>query len=244
MLDWSEMDDAGQAQKMADTGTQLYEELMRFRPEGLSPNAWAVQAGVSRTIWQDLRRHGNPSRRTLEKLLATAGSSLAEFEALRVGRTSPALHDVAGIVGEDRSDFRAAELPPLPLVWSQCAEDWEPGISQIEVDKATVQDRLPRPISLADDPGAYALIVPDDSMWPRFRRGRPIVVSPTAPIEPGDDVLVIVTGGGAIRSRALIKELAGLSARSLQLRQFTPDRIFEVLPGKARSVHKVVGELI
>ena len=51
-------------------------------PEGLSPNAWAVKAGVSRTVWADMRRHGNPSRRTLELLLAAADSSLAEFEAL------------------------------------------------------------------------------------------------------------------------------------------------------------------
>ena len=58
----------------------LYRDLMRLRPEDLTPNAWAVKAGVSRTVWSDMRRHGNPSRRTLEKLLAAAGSSLAEFE--------------------------------------------------------------------------------------------------------------------------------------------------------------------
>ena len=229
---------------MADTGTQLYEELMRFRPESLSPNAWAVQAGVSRTIWQDLKRHGNPSRRTLEKLLAAAGSSLAEFEALRVGRTSQVSHDNDGKVGEDRRSYRPGELPPLPLVQSQCAENWQAGISQIEIDRATVLDRLSRPVSLASDPDAYALIMPDDSMWPRFRRGRPIVVSPKAPIELGDDVLVILAGGSAIRSLALIKELAVRSARSIQLRQFNPNEAFDVPLEKAKSVHKVLGELI
>ena len=73
---------------MAGDGAQLFEDLMRFLPDGMTANAWAVKAGVSRTIWADLRRHGNPSRRTLEKLLSAAGSSLAEFEALRVRQAS------------------------------------------------------------------------------------------------------------------------------------------------------------
>ena len=64
----------------------LYRDLMRLKPDELTPNGWAVKAGVSRTVWSDMRRHGNPSRRTLEKLLDAAGSSLAEFEALRIGR--------------------------------------------------------------------------------------------------------------------------------------------------------------
>jgi hypothetical protein len=32
----------------------------------LTLNAWAVNAGVSRTVWANIRRHGNPSRRTLK----------------------------------------------------------------------------------------------------------------------------------------------------------------------------------
>ena len=68
---------------MPGNGTRLFEELMRFRPDGMTANSWVVKAGVSRNFWNDLKRHGNPSRRTLEKLLAAADSSLAEFEALR-----------------------------------------------------------------------------------------------------------------------------------------------------------------
>jgi hypothetical protein len=70
----------------ADEDCAIYRDLMRFKPEELTANGWAVKAGVSRTVWADMRRHGNPSRRTLEKLLAAASSSLAEFEALRLGQ--------------------------------------------------------------------------------------------------------------------------------------------------------------
>ncbi|HEX6218936.1 MAG TPA: hypothetical protein VFZ35_06645, partial [Sphingomicrobium sp.] len=82
--------------------SQLYRDLMRLKPDGWTANAWAVRAGVSRTVWTDMRRHGNPSRRTLEKLLAAAGSSLAEFEALRVGEAGAHPGDPAGSV-TDRS---------------------------------------------------------------------------------------------------------------------------------------------
>src|SRR5215210_7775686 len=88
----------------------VYRDLMRFRPDGLSPNGWAVQAGVSRSVWADMRRHGNPSRRTLEKLLAAAGSSLAEFEALRVGPEPTIGTAILDRLGDRRHGWRAAPL--------------------------------------------------------------------------------------------------------------------------------------
>ena len=242
------MDDGEKAQTMADTGTQLYEELMRFRPEGLSPNAWAVQAGVSRTIWQDLKRHGNPSRRTLEKLLAAAGSSLAEFEALRVGRTSAGQDEVAGRnVGEGERGFRGAEPQPVPVIWCKSVGEWGhhgSGITMIGIDGNRVLDLLQRPSSLAHDARAYVLSITDNAMWPRFRPGRKVLVSPASPIEPGDDVLVKIARGGTEPPLSLLKHLEGRSANSLQLRQFAPDMSFEVPLGNVEFVHKVLGELI
>src|SRR5690242_12764196 len=94
--------------------TQIYQDLMRFKPDGLTPNGWAMKAGVSRTVWSDMRRHGNPSRRTLEKLLTAAGSSLAEFEALRVGErriTGPS----TGLADRKGSSW-GTPMIPLPLV--------------------------------------------------------------------------------------------------------------------------------
>src|SRR5512138_1253383 len=98
---------------MSGAGEKLFEELMRFKPDGLTANGWAVKAGVARTIWSDLRRHGNPSRRTLEKLLGAAGMSLAEFEALRVGHSPPEL--VADGLAEPGRAWRGAALAQIPL---------------------------------------------------------------------------------------------------------------------------------
>src|SRR3954452_2442580 len=102
---------------MAVDESQVYRDLMRLKPDDLTSNAWAIRAGVSRTVWSDMRRHGNPSRRTLEKLLVAVSSSLAEFEALRLG-DQPVTHSgPSGIAGDPQaSPCSPAHLPPLPLM--------------------------------------------------------------------------------------------------------------------------------
>jgi phage repressor protein C with HTH and peptisase S24 domain len=76
-------------------------------------------------------------------------------------------------------------------------------------------------------------------MWPRFRPGRRLLVSPAAPIEIGDDVLVQLICGDA-----LIKELVGRSASLVELRQFSPNKNFSVEAAEIVAVHKVLGEAI
>lgn len=224
---------------MAEDGAELIDELMRFRPEGITPNAWAVKAGVSRTIWSDLRRHGNPSRRTLSKLLEAAGSSLAEFEALRVGRPAEAVES-AGLLAEGGRRWGGAPVSPLPLLWSGSGGMWRPGIGMIAIDDGNVIDRLARPASLSADRTAYAVTVVDESMWPRFRSGRQVAVSPSAPVGIGDDVLLVLADGRG----ALVGELQSQDGGAIRLRQFNPPAEFDVPAGSVAAVHKVLGELI
>jgi phage repressor protein C with HTH and peptisase S24 domain len=97
---------------------------------------------------------------------------------------------------------------------------------------------LPCPPSLATDPDAYAVTIAGESMWPRFRPGRRIAVSPGLPVAIGDDVVV------ALRSRlALVKELAKRATTFIELRQFNPDVTFCVEATDMIAVHKIVGEL-
>jgi SOS-response transcriptional repressor LexA len=226
---------------------------MRFRPDGLSPNAWAVKAGVSRTVWTDMRRHGNPSRRTLEKLLKVAGSSLAEFEALRLG---PEPADVltassAGRLGDVRPGWTAAPLASLPLIASTLAGEWrEPGskVELFEIRPRELLDRLQRPTSLAADARAFALTVVGDSMWPRFRPGSRIAVSPRAPVALGDDVLVRLRASDEHQreevERVLIMQLVKRTGAGLDLRQFNPDKTVHVGEAEVDGVLKIAGELI
>jgi hypothetical protein len=231
----------------APTESAIYRDLMRFKPAGLSPNAWAIQAGVSRTVWSDMRRHGNPSRRTLDKLLAAAGSSLAEFEALRLGgeRAGPA--PPAAALGDPVRAWRGAPLPPLPLVASSLGKEWgEPGsqVALTEVRRGDLLEYLERPRSLAFDPDAYALTVVGDSMWPRFEPGARIVVSPRSPVAIGDDVLVRIGPPQAGIEQALIARLVKKAATALELRQFHPDHIIRLGEADADAILKIIGELI
>jgi len=233
--------------------SQIYADLMRFKPEGVTPNGWAMKAGVSRTVWADMRRHGNPSRRTLEKLLTAAGSSLAEFEALRIGVTAPAAEAVRLSLGDSRgAAWGAAQLPPLSLVATTIGGEWRNVGSRIELTElrmGELVDRISRPASLANDQGAYAVTVVGDSMWPRFRPGRRLAVSPKAPVAIGDDVLVKLrdSAGNDPRGAAvstLIKELVRRTAAGVELKQFNPELTFEVPSAEIDVIEKVVGELI
>ena len=184
----------------------LYRDLMRLKPDELTANGWAVKAGVSRTVWSDMRRHGNPSRRTLEKLLAAAGSSLAEFEALRIGRRrgrsrpypAPARRMPARQAGGPRRCRRSRCWRPRWVASGGTTGGESNGPSSIRTGwPAGSSGRS----SLAGDSQAYAVAVVGESMWPRFRPGRKLLVSPAAPVAIGDDVLLrlISLSGGKAR---------------------------------------------
>jgi hypothetical protein len=234
--------------------SQIYRDLMRFKPDDLSPNAWAVKAGVSRAVWSDMRRHGNPSRRTLEKLLAAAGSSVAEFEALRLGPQSHQLTAaaVSGHLGDARAPWRPQALPPLPLIASSLGGEWEERncqIEVIEVRSGRLLDRLPRPASLASDADAFAITIVGDAMRPRFRPGMRIAVSPRAPVALGDEVLVRLRSEEQAQEeeqvdRALLAQLVKRSARGFELRQFNLEQSFHVGADEVDAVLKIAGELI
>lgn len=233
--------------------SEIYRDLMRLKPEGLSLNAWAMKAGVSRTVWTDMRRHGNPSRRTLEKLLTAAGSSLLEFEALRLGPEPRQLvSNLAGAQFRDGAEaWRSAPLAPLPLVASALGGEWgQPGsgVEVTEIRPRELIERLPRPLSLASDTDAYALTVVGTSMWPRFRTGSRIAISPRAPVAIGDDVLARLGPGRHHEhsgiGRVLIMQLVKRMAASFELRQFNPDLTIQIEALAVEALVKVVGELI
>lgn len=210
---------------------------MQFKPDGWSANAWAVEAGVSRTVWTDIRRHANPSRRTLEKLLAAAGSSLAEFEALRIGALAPHQTGKASSALADRSHgWRAAPLAPIPLYGAKADVNRTQGLSLLRFDPLRSSGSVQRPASLAGEAAAFALPVVDDAMRPRFRIGRSIIIVPGRAVASGDDVLVVVDDG-----LAAIAELVERRGDGMVVRQHRPGMPVE-LP--AVDVHLIVGEAL
>jgi len=228
----------------AEDNSPIFDDLMRFKPERLTPNAWAVAAGVSRTVWADMRRHGNPSRRTLEKLLTAAGSSLAECEALRIGGWAAGEGSAAAGLSDRRATpWGGPQLPGLPLVVTEPAGSWT--VEDVELTGLRAGElvgRVARPASLAGDASAYAVTIVGDSMWPRFRPGRNVAVSPRSPVSIGDDVLVRLKDGP--RGSVLLKELVRRTSDRVELRQFNPDTVFSVEAVQIEAIYKVAGEII
>lgn len=136
-------------------------------------------------------------------------------------------------------------LKPVPLIGSGMAIkafDAENHIEMIEVDMDQVLDHVARPASLARDGEAYALTIVGDSMWPRFRPGCRVIVSPRAPVSIGDDVIVQLRGLEGDRiSLVLVKELVRRTAAFVELRQFNPDKTFRVQAERVVKIHKVIG---
>lgn len=155
-----------------------------------------------------------------------------------------------GISDPRLEKYGMADLPLIPVVGSAIgirSFDPEQHVELTELDLDEVLDHVARPASVAKDKRAYAVTIVGDSMWPRFRPGRRVIVSPRAPVSIGDDVIVQLKGeAGEFKDRVttvLIKELVRRSATFIELRQFNPDHAFKVPADQVAAMHKVIGEI-
>jgi phage repressor protein C with HTH and peptisase S24 domain len=224
----------------------IYRRLMAVKPDGLTLNAWANLAGINRSMFNAIRKHGNPTSDTLAKLLDAIDVSLAQFEAgtatVRTEVTGTGLHDV------ERAWRSAEPSKPVPLLGSAIGGEWEDQIELTELHLGEVLDYLARPPSLSGDKAAYAVTIVGDSMAPRFEPGERAFVSPRTPASIGDDVIVQLRACGeeddADRvTMVLIKRLVKRTAGFVELRQFNPDMIFRVPSERIAAIHRVRGRL-
>jgi SOS-response transcriptional repressor LexA len=152
--------------------------------------------------------------------------------------------------GTRASDIRgawAAPEPhrPVPLIGTAFGGEWDADIEMSELRLSEVLDYLGRPPELQTDPDSYALEIVGESMAPRFEPGERAFVSPLSPVRIGDDVVVQLMAKGPAQSDrvklALIKRLTRRSPTFLELRQFNPDRTFQVPVEQVAAVHRVRG---
>ncbi|QAY75189.1 hypothetical protein [Sphingosinicella sp. BN140058] len=59
----------------------LYDRLLRLKPEGLSERAWTINAGVSSSFFEKIKAGEQPSEADVPKILGVIGVTQAEFEA-------------------------------------------------------------------------------------------------------------------------------------------------------------------
>jgi SOS-response transcriptional repressor LexA len=247
------LDNPNNMAKAGGEASAMYEALMAVKPDGLSLNRWAQRAGINRSIFNGIAKHGNPTTQTLDKLLAAVGVDPGDFRA----RLQPVRTEVKGTGMTTAEALNAWALPgntrPVPLVGSAFGGEWNDleDVEMIELRMAEVLDYLARPQSLAEDPEAYAVEIVGDSMAPRFEPGERAFVSPKAAVRPGDDVIVQLRAEGDPEEsdiagqvvEVLIKRLVRRTARFVELRQFNPDRTFQVPIERVRRIHRVRGRL-
>lgn len=229
----------------------VYRALMAVKPAELTANAWAVKAGVARSIFNEIRRHGHPSRTTLEKLLGAINVSMVQFEAsLDPVKTEVASAGQVGFREIESEYFGDKPLTMLPLYGSAMGGDYgsvDEHIELTELHLNEVLEYLARPRSLSNDKDAYALTIVGDSMAPRYKPGERVAVSPRASVGIGDDVIVqlrAVDGEDERVAMVLIKELCRRGGDYVELKQHNPPVTFRIPLARVAAMHKVKGHYL
>lgn len=168
----------------------------------MSPSAMAKMAGLDPTSFNRSKRGDGdtrprwPSTESLAKVLEATGVGFSEFAALteRVRPPSPRAVPLIGFAQAGAPDVFDEAGVPVGHKWDEI--DF-PG---------------------AGEDGVYALEISGDALAPVFRDGDRILVSPSVEPRRGDRVVVKTTGG-----ELLVKELARVTARSVELTSLTRD---------------------
>lgn len=232
------------------TDNAVYRALLAVQPDGLTLSAWATRADLSRSIFQEIRRHGNPTTKTLEKLLGAINVSQAQFEAgLSPVRTEVESAGQLGL-GEIRREYFGEEpRAALPLYGSALGGEYgnvDEHIELTELHLNEVLEFLARPRSLSNDKEAYALTIVGDSMVPRYKPGERVAVSPRAGVAIGDDVIVQLRGEEPDDRvvMVLIKELVRRTSDHVELKQHNPATTFRIPLARVAAMHKVKGHYL
>jgi len=183
------------------------------------------QSAVSQ--WESGREH--PSRDNLIRLSRVLGTGIGDLLG-EASAPSPtvAVHAVAA---------GPATMPVDVPVYGTAV-----GGSQGDFSfNGQVVDHVRRPPGVMRLRNLYALWVTGDSMSPWNRSGDLIYVSPARPAAPGDHVVVELHGTDEHEpGAAMVKLLVARTATQLRLRQYNPDKEFQVPLSRVRSVHRVL----
>ena len=227
----------------------LFDRLMAIKPENLSANAWAVNAGVSRAVFNDIRRRNNANHETIEKLLDAIGVSWAQFDAGKAPDKTPVQSErVRSPIAEWRAPDRPRDVPVLGT--AACAElsfgtnGDSVDIETMEIDHDEVIDYLRRPLALMDRRDVYAIYFTGYSMAPKFEPGEPAYVDPKrAPQVMDYAIIQLRTTDSEEEERVfavMAKRIVRQTASYIELEQFNPAATFRVDRKAVKSLHRII----
>lgn len=170
------------------------------RQAGLSASGLAKRAGLDPTSFNKSKRispEGRPrwpSTESIAKVLDASGVSFAEFAALAEGVRPGRGVPLLGMAQAGADGYFDDAGYPVGQGWDEISL---PGL---------------------DQDGVYALTIAGDSMAPVYRDGDRVIVGADVQPRRGDRVVVKTTGG-----EVMAKELARLTARTIELRSLNPE---------------------
>lgn len=234
---------------MNDDHPPLYNLLLSIQPEGLSENAWASRAQVSRNFFQAVKGGSRPRSDTLEKVIVAAGLTPAQFYDLEGGKKAAPKDDGSPKIG---LPFQRRDEPmDIPLMGTAQGSDMEINedgsisfVERMDLDMANVVEMLRRPASLAGRKDVYAITVIGNSMADRYEDGDPAYVDPRRQARPGEYVVVQLIqrdsdGEGRLHI-ALLKQLVRKTSTYVELCQKNPEIAFTIPMNEVYAIHRVI----
>lgn len=234
-----------------DDPLSLFDRLMAVKPPGLSANAWAVRAGVSRSAFNDIRKRNAANHTTIEKLLSAIGVTFAAFEAGdRVADKDAAPLDAPSKspMMALRGDDRPRDVPILGTAECGTIEfEGDAGsflIETMELDMFNVIDYARRPATLDNRRDVYAFYYTGHSMEPRYEPGEIGYADPSRPPKVRDYAVVQLrrpTGDDDEQvCRVLAKRIVRMSASFVEMEQFNPAATFRVERKDIKHIHRII----
>jgi phage repressor protein C with HTH and peptisase S24 domain len=94
-------------------GSNLYDALMRIKPHGLAETEWAIDAGVNRGFFSNLKSSDiSPRSDTLRKLLATINRTEADlYGGAVISQGVPTLPETADVISIQKLDLSLSMGP-------------------------------------------------------------------------------------------------------------------------------------
>lgn len=204
---------------MADQGSQeRVRKLVRQRVAELrlSLSEASIKLGRNHAYLQQFLERGIP--RTLPEAVRPALAAVLQVDesALR-GETPAGAPPVQSPHRPAPINDNAVELP----VYASA----QGGSEGMSVTPEPI-DWVPRPKPLQHVAKAYAVYVVGDSMDPAYRHGDMAFVHPSLPLLRGSDVMLLRQENGQMV--AMIKHLVSWSERHWRVKQFNPEREFQL----------------
>lgn len=122
------------------------------------------------------------------------------------------------------------EYDPIPLYGALF------GTNEIRLTEKYVIAKVPRPNSLYNVKGGFAMLAPDESMNPRHNKGESVFIHPFLTPAIGQDCVIIEKDSGI----AVLKRFMGETLEEWKFYQFNPQKEFTIKKSRIEKIFAVI----